>query len=487
MTKTTMSIDSMRGAPSRALRFAGVAALSVALGACNLFETDVKNPNAVTESALDGPAIAANLANGLGASVTRAQSAILGPNAVASDELTWVGSREAYRQLDEGAVTDPRNEYTNENGFPFVAEARWYADFVTENRFPILLASADSNAVKADAARSLLYSAIIHTQIGEMYDDFVLTQQRAVQAPSLGVARFDTVFQIAINRATRGLAIAQNIANTGLQRDLLAIRARARHSQGIKALLRTARAAAAAGTSAAVPATPLINDAATTADANAAIALMTAGYRFRFTPTVANLPGINVGFEMNTRLETRAGAAYINPNAAGTRPLDGIAGIRLNDPANATATPDAALARAIDECCRQAVGQAMPMVVLSEVDMQLIVAEAALAAGNTAGFETAINNVRARSTKPAITVAGLAALPTPITARDLLIHERRVNLFLQSRRLMDHYRFGQPADRWVNQNIAIRRHCFFPIAFGEKLSNPNALPQPADAATAECR
>lgn len=474
---------SLRGA-RRALRLAGTAALAAALGACNAFETDVKNPNAITEDALGGSAIAANLANGLGASLTRALSAVLGPNGVVSDELTWVGSREAYRQLDEGQVTDPRNEYTNENGFPFVAEARWYADFVTEDRMPPLLAGVDSQRVKPQAARALLYSAMTHTIIGEMYDDFVVTRNRAVEVPNLGVARFDTVFQIAIERATRGLAIANNLGDAGLRRDLTAIRARARHSQAIKALLRTARAAAAPGTAAAAPAQPLVNDANTLADAQAAIALMAPGYRFRLTPGTATLPGINVGFEMNTRLETRAGAAYINPNAAGTRPLDGLAGIRLTDIANPVATPDAALARAIDECCRSTVGQLMPMVILSEVDMQLIVAEAALAAGNTAGFETAISAVRARSSKSAITVAGL---PAGVTARDLLVHERRVNLFLQSRRLMDHYRFGVAADRWVNQNIAIRRHCFFPLSFGEKLSNRNAQPQPAEAVTAECR
>ena len=481
---TTMSHGTTTRGARRALRLAGTAALAAALGACNAFETDVKNPNAITEDALGGSSIAANLANGLGASLTRAQSAVLGPNGVVSDELTWVGSREAYRQLDEGAVTDPRNEYTNENGFPFVAEARWYADFVTEDRMPPLLAGVDSQRVKPEAARALLYSAMVHTIIGEMYDDFVVTRVRASQTASLGVARFDTVFQIAIDRATRGLAIAQNLGNAPLQRDLTAIRARARHSRAIKASLRVARAAAAAGSPAAAPAQPLINDAATTADAQAAIGLMTAGYRFRLTPQTPTLPGINVGFEMNTRLETRAGAAYINPNAAGTRPLDGLPGIRLTDIGNPVATPDAALARAIDECCRAAVGQLMPMVMLSEVEMQLIVAEAALAAANTPAFEAAINNVRARSSKPAITVAGL---PGGVTARDLLVHERRVNLFLQNRRLMDHYRFGIPADRWVNQNIAIRRHCFFPISFGEKLSNPNALPQPAEATTAECR
>jgi hypothetical protein len=380
-------------------------------------------------------------------------------------------------------VADPRNEYTNENGFPFAAEARWYADFVTEAEMPPLLASADSNLVKAGAARALLYSAMIHTIIGEAYDDFVVTRARAQQVANLGVTRLDTVFAIAIDRATRGITIANSINNAGLVRDLTGIRARARHSRVIKQRLVAARAAAAAGT----PVTntnPLVNDAAVTADAQAAIGLMAPGYRFRFIPAVATLPGINVGFEMNNRLETRAGGAYVNTNAAGTQVLAGAAGIRLNDIGSAVATPDNALLNIINECCRQSVGQLMPMTVVSEVEMQLIVAEAALAATNNPGFETAINAARARSGKPPITVAGL---PAGVTPQDLLIHERRVNLFLQFRRLMDHYRFNSPADRWVNQNTAIRRNCFFPISFGEKLSNPNALPQPAESVTEACR
>jgi starch-binding outer membrane protein, SusD/RagB family len=471
------------GARARALRWAGTAAVAAMLGACNMFDQEVKNPNAITEESITGSAIAANLANGVGASVTRAMTAILGPNAVVSDELTWIGSREAYRQLDEGAVADPRNEYTNENGFPFVAEARWYSDFVTETEMPPLLASADSNLVKPNAARALLYSAMIHTMIGESYDDFVVTQVRAQQIANVGVARIDTLFFLAIDRATRGIAIAQSINNTGLVRDLTAIRARARHSRVIKQRLVAARAAAAAGT-AVTNSNPLVNDPQTTADATAAIALMTGGYRFRFLPTVAVLPGINVGFEMNNRLETRAGGQYVNTNPQGTQVLAGAAGIRLNDIGVATATPDNTLLNAINECCRQAVGQTMPMTVLSEVDMQLIVAEAALAASNNAGFETAINAARARGGKPAITVAGL---PAGVTAQQLLIHERRVGLYLQFRRLMDHYRFNSPADRWVTQNTAIRRNCFFPISFGEKLSNPNALPQPAESVTDACR
>jgi hypothetical protein len=67
----------------------------------------------------------------------------------------------------------------------------------------------------------------------------------------------------------------------------------------------------------------------------------------------------------------------------------------------------------------------------------------------------------------------------------LLIHERRVNLFLQSRRLHDLYRFGLKADRWLSTSIAYKKACFFPITAIERQSNPLA-PQPPSARSQYC-
>jgi hypothetical protein len=110
--------------------------------------------------------------------------------------------------------------------------------------------------------------------------------------------------------------------------------------------------------------------------------------------------------------------------------------------------------------------------------MQLILAEAALAQGNNSEFQTRINAVRA-----------IDALPlwdgTTPTAREMLIHERRVNLFLQLRRLHDLYRFGLKADRWLPTSIAARKACFFPITAIERQSNPLA-PQPTNARSPSC-
>lgn len=56
---------------------------------------------------------------------------------------------------------------------------------------------------------------------------------------------------------------------------------------------------------------------------------------------------------------------------------------------------------------------------------------------------------------------------------DLLEHERRVNLFLQARRLADHYRFGSPSSNWLENSAAlVRPGTFFPISITEIRSNP---------------
>src|SRR5262245_19230298 len=108
----------------RISRFVSLALVAGAVGACGLFDTSILNPNAVEEGALADPAGAAIMANGLGAAVTRAITSAYGPYSVASDELTWVGSRENWGLLDGGDVSDPQNEYTNAS-YPLVSEVRW--------------------------------------------------------------------------------------------------------------------------------------------------------------------------------------------------------------------------------------------------------------------------------------------------------------------------------------------------------------------------
>jgi hypothetical protein len=437
---------------------------STLLTGCGLFDTDVANVNAVTEEALANPAAATSMVNGLGGNLHLAVNGIMGISGAASDELTWAGSREYWNLLDGGDIGDPVNEYSN-GTYPYMSTARWQGDFTVKS----LEAFGAKLPNRADLARAYIFAGAAYLLIGENYEDFIIGSDRTESTASIGEANMTVTFDSATAYFTKAAALATTLSNAELQRQALGLRARSRFSKVVWQKLRAPRG---------FPASPLVNDAAVTADAQAALTAMgAASYRFRSTSTAQNNGGyFNTGFEINQRLEIRAGDVYTNPNAARTTPLAGIAGIKLNDPVSGT--PDATLAAAINECCRQSSGQFLAYTLTSAREMHLILAEAALAAGNTSTFTTNINAARAIDGKPA-----WAGTPS---AQDILIHERRVGLFLQGRRLHDHYRFNQLADRWLTQNAATKRPCFFPISFDERTQNKLA-PQPAQDRPTACK
>jgi len=434
------------------------------LTGCAIFETDVKNVNAVTEDALTDPTAATSLANGLGGNLQLAVNGLIGISGAASDELQWAGSREYWNLLDGGDIGDPVNEYSN-GTYPFMSTARWQGDYTVAalEKFGTTLPN------RADLARAYIFAGTAYLFIGENYEDFIIGSSRTEPTASIGEANMQITLDSAIAYYTKAVALATTLNNAELTRQALGLRTRARFSKVVWQKLRAPRG---------FPAAPLVNDAATTADATAALTAMASpSYRFRLTSTAQNGGGyFNTGFEVNQRLELRAGDVYTNPNAARTTPLAGIAGIRLNDPVSGQ--PDATLATAINDCCRLAAAQFLPYTLTSAREMHLILAEAALAAGNTPVFTTNINAARAIDGKPAWSGAPLA--------QAMLIHERRVGLFLQGRRLHDHYRFNEPADKWLANNSATRRPCFLPISFDERTQNKLA-PQPAQDRPTACK
>lgn len=450
-------------------RFAGVvltglAAIVLLPTACsNPFETDLKNPNAVIEGALGDPAGATTLVNGLGASVTRAMTAVWGPYHTATDELTWVGSREYWKNLDDGDVADPVNEYTD-GAYPFISEARWTANFAIGRVTKFDADGALRN--RADLARANVYGAIAYLTIGDMFDDFVLGSDRTAPAANVGPDQMAVVYDSAIAMLDRALPVANALNNAELQRQVLGLRARARFSKAAWAKLRPGRT---------TPASPLVNDAGAVADATAMLAVgggTPAAWRYRLTPTANNLAGINVGFEMNNRGELRAGNDFVIADP--TRPIvpaAGLAGIRMLDPVTGQKSPT--VAAAIDACCRPAVGNNTPFTVVSAREMMLILAEARLAASDLTGFKTWLNQARAVDGLPAYDESQSGAL-TPIR---MLEYERKVQLYFQGRRLTDMYRFGTRDTRWLTTASAYNKACFLPITYVERQSNTLA-PQP---------
>ena len=461
----------------KAGRVAVAVSATALLAACgDLLE--VTNPNNVVEDALSQPGAASAIANGAGATVTRALTAILAPYGAVTDELTYVGSRDAYGYADKGEVSDPFNEFSDA-AFPEMAEARW-TSFSAVQR---LKAFNDAGELvdKQDLTRALLYESIIFTSIGEMFDDFVIESNKTVAGPPIGEGNMAVVFDSAITQATEGLAVE------GLTKDnkirLLMMRARAKHSKAIWAKLN-----GAGGAPATTPvASPLVSDAGADADAAAALAeIAGADYKCKLTPLIQTLGFPNVGNDLNNRLELRSGDflagappasctnnscdSWVDPNAAG----NAVDSTTLRDPASDVIDP--VFRENILECCikgeQNGQGDLVPITIVSAREMLLIRAEHALANGGTGEFTTFINQIRAFN--PTLTPYN-GTSPAP---QEMLIHMRFVNLFNQGKRLMDMHRFGIKARKWVPASEAYGKACFFPVMNIERSTHPDDFGAP---------
>ena len=455
---------------NRSYRLLGVAGAMVALAACSSL-LDVKNPNNVNQSDLSNPASAASQASGVLASVSRAWGQILTPYSIATDELTWIGSRDAWQSLDQGSISEPTNEFVDA-AFFYVGEARWWSDETIKRLSGF--DAANTLPDRDDLARTYLYAAMIYTMIGNLFDNFPIGSDRTTPAAPLGAAKMDSVYKVAIAYATSGLAIAQATGNKDLQLALTAERAVARYYLAVWTKLNPAPTT--------VPvANALINDAAAVADANSALALAATlanndwRYQFKYDPATIST---DIGFEVNERLEMRIGSAYVYPictvSGCGTGGKTVVVdSLRLKDPIDNKADPELTrfLSNNTDGFLKHT--RYGPLTFLSAREMHLILAEAALAAGNNAGFQTAISNERALDALTAYTGAG----PTPLA---LLQYERQRNLFMQGRRLIDEYRFGVNADIWQGGSEAITKPgTFLPITISERLANSFCLADPA--------
>src|SRR3989449_1308429 len=209
--------------------------LPIALAGCSSL-LDVNNPNSVPIEDIGDPKTAPSLANGLLSSLARAWGAVLSPYSIATDELMWIGSRDAWQYLDQGIISEPTNEFVDA-AYPFLGESRWLSDTVIK-QLTIFLNNTrleDTN----NLARAYLYGSITYATIGDFFQDFVIGSSKLKPAPPLGPANMDVVYATAISYATAGLALARAASNrdVDLETRLLAARARAAHARAVKALI----------------------------------------------------------------------------------------------------------------------------------------------------------------------------------------------------------------------------------------------------------
>lgn len=417
----------------RGVRLAAGASMLLVATACTGL-LDVKNPNNVAESSLANPSAAGPQASGALASTMRMLSSLSLVYAESTDEMDWIGSRDAWNDLDTGAIANYSNEFSDDT-FKYVGEARYLVDQTIAR-----LEAFDKEGTltsRADLMRTYQYAALVYATIADTYDDFVFSNKTVAAAP-IGRANMSKLYDTAVSYLDKALAIATS--NTD-RYNITAYRARVKHAKGVWAKVTPVGASA--------PGNPLVNDAGAVADANAAIALGSDDQKFTLVNNLESTAGTNVWYEVNGRNESAVGVVYKN----------------LKDPISNALDPvvQASLA------AFKAFGtQSGTFTITSTRELRLILAEAALAGGNTGGFTSQINTVRALGGKPAFT--------GQIANNTMLAYERQAQLWLMGRRLSDMYRFGQKDPRWTaNANYASAFNVvglFFPIAQVERLGNP---------------
>ncbi|HEX6965785.1 MAG TPA: hypothetical protein VF166_08290 [Gemmatimonadaceae bacterium] len=438
------------GRSRRGAARAGAALAVVALCAgCHIL--DVSNPNNVNADALDNPAAAEAEVNGVVALTTEALNMSNVYLESASDNIAWTGSLDGMHQINTGFVRNPYNEFSDDADFA-VNPARWTANS-TVNR----LEQFQQQGVLTDPtqlARANLFDGLLYDHIANMYDDFVISSDERTAGPPVGPANMVTLYDSAVAATTRGLAV-QGIASE-LKGQLYAIRARAQFDKSIWQLLNPS------GTT---PANGLVANAGAAADADSALTLLGAPYRFQLTMDAGELGFGNCSFSscMNNRHEIA-----FSPSVATYNYKTNTVAVALMDPIDNV--PDPVIASLVQEFA--SAKSRAPITVTSGRAMLLIMAEDSLASGNVAGFTTAINQLRA--------LDNLTPYSGQIAADSLLKYERRVNLYLQGRRLNDMYRFGQTSPNWTPESDAMScPGSLFPISKTERATNPNVTQQPA--------
>lgn len=427
-----------------ALLFAG---LLLPFGAgCDLLEVD--NPNTLQENET-GPSTTPSLTNGAEASVTRALGAIHAPYHTATGELTWIGSRDAWGELDTGVLDNEFNEFTDA-AFPYVGEAIWttreYIDRVETFR-----EEEDNFGNERNQVRLYLYGAIIYTSTADMFDNFVIDSDRDEGGPPVGPNNMNTLYDQAITWLDRAdTFIQENNFDGPLATAVYAMRARAKYSKALWAKLNPD-----VNTS-----NPLVNAPGAVADAQAALDRISAGSDFTYSlDQTSSTPGLVVGdlsmaLQINERAELGFAERYVETADDGT-----FRSVSFPDLISGDVHPY--LEGFINDFVAQ--NQYADIPVVSEREMYLILAEAALAGNPNVDFETQINNLRALDDLPEYT--------GQVDALELLKESREVNLFLQGRRLADHYRFEDPSAQWSSDRNP--PGTFFPITITEIRANPN--------------
>ncbi len=392
----------------------------------------VENPNSLLEQDLDNPIAAEGIVNGALGTVAQGVGFVLAPYSTVTDEVTWIGSRNAWNDLNRGIVTDIQNEFVD-NAMKYMHEGRWMADKAVTQ-----MEKFDSEGVLEDRsllAKAYLIAGMVRIYIADWFDDWAFSD-KTEPAPAVGKDNMSKVYDDAIELLTKAVNVAREVGDTELEARALACRARAKHAKAVWQLLNPPGQ---------VPANPYVNAGAD--DAAAALGLVDGSWKWQLM--------FGVGREWNDtawQINGRKELAFVSDVA--DDPIDGG-----DDPRIVAAITD------FTNIDKWGGTNYSPITVVSAREMHLIIAEAKLASGDEAAAKNHLNAIR--------TMDGLTPLDNQITVGEMLVHERRANLFIQGRRLNDMYRFGIKDPEWdVNSPAYTVPGSFLPITISERRANP---------------
>ena len=406
--------------------------LGFTLIGCDL---DVDNPNSLLEGDLQDPSAAAALANGAWNASLRGITFMMMPHAVATDESVWIGSRDAWYQIDKGGMTNVYNEFVDQ-AWPYISEGRWMSD----KAIAILEGLGADLPNDQDLVLAYLSAAMVRVYIADMFEDFVYSDKTEAGSP-IGAANMSQLYDeaLAILGKASSLATGDNAVK------VLSLVARTRHAKAVWGKVNPVNTAS-----------PYVSAGAS--EAAAAAALMGADWKWRMkfsSSTVSNYMANQINDRQEMDLFQNALVETATPGAGGDP--------QPNDPV--TGLPDSRMTASATEFRAGGGGTSWsPVTITSLREMHLIIAESKKASGDDAGCLTELNALRAFDS--------LDPYPSGTDAGTALQHERRANLFLQSRRLSDMYRFNLTSTVWdaVEKSAA---GSYFPITISEIRANPN--------------
>lgn len=425
-------------------RVAGSLLAVLALAGCDIL--DVENPNNLVEESIRNQAAAAAVVNGAQALVYSAISNVWQVYLLPTDDLYFIGSRDGWLELELGHLGNANNEFIDA-AFPAVAEARWMADEAVEIIDEHIAEGNDIGDADLLRARANLYAGLIYMIIGETMEDFAFSDKTESEPP-VGPSNMQSVFDAAVGYLNTAVSAAQAADDEAVELRALMIRARAQHSRAVWGKIKPT-----------ISGDPLVNDQGASNDAQDALDLLASNAEL--TPTFSAVyDGATIGNSMaswiNDRKENNIDPTLVT--IAGNVAPDSIQ-VVLQDPIDGVEDP------MVDSRVRafRSDGSLYPNLDLaSAAMMNLILAEAALASGDSPGFASYINATR----------GSLTPFSGQIAEQDMLIHARRVNLLLMGTRLHDMYRFGIQDSHWLPNSLAVTNPgTLFPISIVEVRAN----------------